>query len=139
MPIFGLFSDRFKSTIQWDIFSRLKNKLYTKLRRTLYLEQIDIKLFQLHGIEIQKYLQENLYQNPRYKENDRLPIYEKQVFSQFGEDGILKEIFNRIGTTNQYFVEFGVETGIETNTTYLLHKDWKGFMDRWESATYGYH
>jgi hypothetical protein len=108
------------------LFSRLKNKLYTKLRRTLYLEQMDTKLFQLHGLEIQNYLQQNLYGNPRYRENDRLPIYEKQVFSQFGEDGILKEIFSRIGTTNRYFVEFGVETGIETNTTYLLHKDWKG-------------
>ncbi|MEO7530570.1 MAG: hypothetical protein ABIS69_04135 [Sediminibacterium sp.] len=87
---------------------------------------MDTKLFMIHGLEIQNYLQKNLFDNPRYKDGDRMPIYEKQVFSQFGEDGIIKEIFRRIGTTNKYFVEFGVETGVETNTTYLLYQDWKG-------------
>lgn len=106
-------------------FGRLKNKLYAKLRSTLYYEQMHTKLAHLHGMETERYIQHHL-QQPRYHENDRLPIYEKQVFSQFGEDGIIREIFNRIGTTNRYFVEFGVETGVETNTTYLLHQGWQG-------------
>jgi hypothetical protein len=57
--------------------------------------------------------------------------FEKKIFSQNGEDGIIEEIFNRIGTTNKYFVEFGVENGKECNTRYLLEKNaWSGlWMD----------
>lgn len=107
-------------------FGQLKNKLYAKLRSTLYYEQMHTKLSHLHSMETERYIQKNLHNNPRYHENDRLPVYEQQVFSQFGEDGIIQEIFKRIGTTNRYFVEFGVETGVETNSTYLLHQGWQG-------------
>ncbi|MES2005959.1 MAG: hypothetical protein V4450_15680 [Bacteroidota bacterium] len=105
---------------------RWKEVLYTKLRRTLYLEQMDTKLAQIHGMEIENYIETNLYNNPKYDTPDKLTKFEYQAFSQFGEDGITREIFRRIGTTNQYFVEFGVEDGSETNTTYLLYKGWKG-------------
>lgn len=103
-----------------------KNRLYTKLRRTLYLEPIDHKLGKTYSLQIDDYLQHHLYQHPRYAAPDKLNRYEFQAFSQFGEDGIIQEIFRRIGTTNRYFVEFGVETGVETNTTYLLHQGWQG-------------
>ncbi|MCE0453298.1 hypothetical protein [Brevibacillus sp. AF8] len=39
--------------------------------------------------------------------------YEKRVYSQNGEDGIIEEIFSRIGTANRYCVEFGVGDGSE--------------------------
>ncbi len=107
-------------------FKKWKEILYTKLRRTLYLENMDIKLAMLHGLETEKYLERNLINNPRYQAPDKLNRFEFQVFSQFGEDGIIREIFRRIGTTNKYFVEFGVENGTETNTTYLLFQGWKG-------------
>ena len=42
-----------------------------------------------------------------------LTRYEQKVFSQNGEDGVLVEIFNRIGTTNRFFVEFGIQNGTE--------------------------
>ena len=45
--------------------------------------------------------------------------YEEKIFSQNGEDGILKQIFKVIKTTNKYFVEFGTEYGGECNTRYL--------------------
>ncbi|HVZ25547.1 MAG TPA: hypothetical protein VG842_05820, partial [Sediminibacterium sp.] len=107
-----------------------KNILYTKLRRTLYLEHMDTKLAMLHALEVESYLERNLLHNPRYDAPDKLNKYEFQVYSQFGEDGIIREIFRRIGTTNRYFVEFGVEDGSETNTTYLLYQGWKGlWMD----------
>jgi len=49
-----------------------------------------------------------------------------KVFSQNDEDGILQEIFDRIGTTTKKFVEFGVQDGLECNSHYLLHKGWTG-------------
>jgi len=107
-------------------FKKWKEVLYTKLRRTLYLEQMDSKLGTMHALEVDNYVQRNLYDNPKYQVPEKLTRFEMQVFSQFGEDGILREIFSRIGTTNKYFVEFGVEDGSETNSTYLLYQDWKG-------------
>ncbi|MGV3595128.1 MAG: hypothetical protein ACO1NK_07760 [Sediminibacterium sp.] len=108
----------------------LKNRLYTKLRRTLNLEQMDTRLSRINDLQIEQFLLEHLYRNPRYQQPDKLNRYEFQAFSQVGDDGIIEEIFKRIGTTNQYFVEFGVEDGKETNSTYLLFKGWKGlWMD----------
>jgi len=72
------------------------------------------------------YLYEYLYNNPKYSGSKRITQYGKSVFSQNGEDGIIKEIFNRIGTTNNYFVEFGVGDGLENNTAFLLLNNWKG-------------
>jgi hypothetical protein len=54
--------------------------------------------------------------------------YEKSYYSQNGEDGIIQEILNRISLLPDYFVEFGVETGLECNCRYLYEKGWKGLM-----------
>ncbi len=45
--------------------------------------------------------------------------HELRVFSQNGEDGVLAEIFARIGVGGGGFVEFGVETGAEGNCVFL--------------------
>ena len=52
--------------------------------------------------------------------------YESQVNSQNGEDGIVAEIFKRIGTTDRQLVELGVGNGSENNTAFLFAKVWKG-------------
>lgn len=49
-----------------------------------------------------------------------------KVYSQNDEDGIISEIFSRIGTTNKKFIEFGVQDGLESNTHYLLLSGWTG-------------
>lgn len=49
-----------------------------------------------------------------------------KVFSQSDEDGIIAEIFRRIGVTNRQFVEFGVGDGLENNTLALLYDGWSG-------------
>lgn len=55
--------------------------------------------------------------------------YEKKIYSQNGEDGIIEFIFSQIGTTNKFSVEFGVGNGFECNTIHLLEKKgWKGLM-----------
>jgi len=65
-------------------------------------------------------LQQRL-QNPLYLEQ-----FGYKVFSQNDEDGIIEEIFNRIGITNKKFVEFGVGDGLECNGHFLLHKGFSG-------------
>ena len=55
--------------------------------------------------------------------------FEKKVFSQNGEDGVIEEIFNQIGVTNRYYVELGADNGSECNTAALrIHKGWKGLL-----------
>jgi hypothetical protein len=54
--------------------------------------------------------------------------FEGKKYSQNGEDGILEFIFSLIGTTNKFFVEFGVESGIQCNSRFLIEKGWIGLM-----------
>ena len=64
-------------------------------------------------------------------ENDSLSIVEKEfkVFSQFGEDGIIQFLLSHIRIDNPYFVEFGVETYLESNTRFLLiNNNWSGLV-----------
>jgi hypothetical protein len=63
---------------------------------------------------------------PRHADPKRLLRYGFKVYSQCDEDGIIQEIFRRIGTANRTFVEFGVETAIECNTVKLLIEGWRG-------------
>lgn len=70
-------------------------------------------------------------QRAEWKRVGDLRSFERKVFSQQGEDGILEEIFRRIGETNRHFVEFGVETGVECNAARLAREcGWSGlFME----------
>jgi hypothetical protein len=63
---------------------------------------------------------------PRHADPKRLVRYGYKVYSQNDEDGIIAEIFRRIGTTGRTFVEFGVETGVECNSAKLLVEGWRG-------------
>lgn len=83
-------------------------------------------LDEYHELVVDDYLQRHLFENPRYADPTRLNCYEFHAHSQHGEDGILREIFRRIGTTSRTFVEFGVEHGMESNTAYLLMQGWRG-------------
>lgn len=63
---------------------------------------------------------------PRHGDPKRLLRYGFKVYSQCDEDGIIHEIFKRIGIAHRTFIEFGVETGIECNTAMLLVSGWRG-------------
>ena len=73
-------------------------------------------------IEHQRYVNELLATAPQRS----LLRYGCKVYSQNDEDGIIAEIFRRIGTTNRVFIEFGVEAGLENNTLRLLLEGWRG-------------
>ena len=63
---------------------------------------------------------------PRYDDPKRLARFEHQIFSQGGEDGIVREVFRRVGERSRTFVELGVGDGLENNTTFLLAQGWRG-------------
>jgi hypothetical protein len=55
--------------------------------------------------------------------------YEHRVYSQHGEDGILAELFSRLGITNGTFIEMSVNDGTECNTALLARNyGWSGLM-----------
>ena len=56
----------------------------------------------------------------------RLEQHGFKVYSQNDEDGIITEIFDRLGIEKGTFCEIGIENGLECNTLFLIHKGWKG-------------
>jgi hypothetical protein len=63
---------------------------------------------------------------PRHADPKRLLQHGFKIYSQNDEDGIIQEIFRRIGTANRTFIEFGVQNGFECNTAKLLVEGWRG-------------
>lgn len=118
----------------------LKKTFVQKLRRLLGVHKIveaaeeHLKLADtIRSISIENFKRDWLERDPKYKDPRHLIHHEYSVYSQNGEDGIIAEIFKRIGTTNQFFVEFGVH-GVKNNTTYLLASGWNGV---WLEGTLG--
>jgi hypothetical protein len=58
--------------------------------------------------------------------------YEEKIYSQNGEDGITEKLIDLIygnDKNNKYYVEFGVENGMECNTRILREKyNWNGLL-----------
>ena len=77
--------------------------------------------------ELHRLLEFDLQNHPRYQDPRRLIKHSFRVNSQNGEDGILREIFRRIGTTSRVFLEIGVGDGTENNTAFLVTQGWNGF------------
>jgi hypothetical protein len=67
-----------------------------------------------------------LLRAPPYDDPKRLEAHGFRSFSQNDEDGILQEIFRRIGLGTGSFVEFGVQDGLQNNSRLLLYRGWKG-------------
>ena len=58
-----------------------------------------------------------------------LRAYEKTVYSQNGEDGILEELLRRVGVVNRTFVEFTCEVAVAFNCARLaLDEGWRGVL-----------
>ncbi len=62
----------------------------------------------------------------KYLDTKNLLNFGFKVYSQADEDGILEEIFKRIGFSQKKFIELGIQDGTECNTTYLLKSGWSG-------------
>ncbi|NEQ95855.1 MAG: hypothetical protein F6K30_03835 [Cyanothece sp. SIO2G6] len=92
-------------------------RLEAKYNAIIKQRQTQIPILQ----EIDRLRGSDRYSNPK----SLIPFGDK-VYSQSDEDGMIREIFNRIGTTNKTFVEFGIGNGLENNTLALLFEDWQG-------------
>lgn len=64
------------------------------------------------------------------KNKQDLREYKATVTSQWGEDGVLGEIFRRIGTTNKYCIEFGAWDAKHYSNVWTLWHDqgWSGLL-----------
>lgn len=63
----------------------------------------------------------------RFQDRRRLLWAEFQACSQNGEDGILHEIFRRIGSTGKVLCEIGCGVGGANNTSLLVASGWQAF------------
>ena len=75
---------------------------------------------------LENQLMAQISETEKFKDPLRLHRYGRKVYSQNQEDGMIAEVFDRIGTTTKRFIEFGVEAGVECNSAYLLMQDWSG-------------
>ena len=81
---------------------------------------------------------------PEPSERDRalekasgLTRFEYRVFSQNGEDGVLAELFRRLGVREGTFVEFGAQSGREGNCVFLADVlGWQGLFMEMQAAPY---
>jgi hypothetical protein len=67
-----------------------------------------------------------LLDSSRYADQRRLLKSGYRVYSQADEDGIIHEIFARVGEDKRTFLELGVGNGLENNTLFLLIQGWSG-------------
>lgn len=60
---------------------------------------------------------------------DNIQDAEFQVFSQFGDDGIIQYLIHHVKPEPQTFIEFGTQNYRESNTRFLLtNNNWKGLI-----------
>jgi hypothetical protein len=81
------------------------------IKKLLFISIICINWIEIYTIE---YIYENRLKNLQY--------FEDKIYSQNGEDGILLVLLDIIGIKSKYYVEFGVENGMECNTRILRER-----------------
>jgi hypothetical protein len=113
-----------------EIFAKIVRRIpfYRELRAiNEAINQIRADISVIRSVESRWYYNFELENNPRYRDPRRLTRYIFSVNSQNGEDGIIHEIFKRIGTNDCIFTEIGVGNGVQNNSAFLLSQGWRGF------------
>ncbi len=96
-----------------------------RISRPSAVERVLLQTSQVNDL-LARAMYEEAFSTPRFQEPGRLLRHGFKVYSQHDEDGMIEEIFNRIGVTDRFFVEFGVGDGLENCTLYCLLKGWSG-------------
>lgn len=108
------------------LFKRKKEKMSILKKRVAALEG-QLKL----GLEAQKLAIGKLLTDKvvRLEKIRSFEDVEFQIFSQFGDDGIIQWLISKLDLTQKNFVEFGVEDYRESNTRFLLmNNNWVGYI-----------
>ena len=93
------------------------------------LDRVDSKLTELDGRLERLQTAVGRLEAAQTRTGLRLQDHEYQVFSQWGEDGIIQFLINQVNVRKKIFIEFGVEDYREANTRFLLAKDnWQGLV-----------
>lgn len=110
-----------------NLFTRLKAlpfKIETLYDRLLWRQRTnDIKESKVLMGKMMSYL------NTQKTSINNLSEVEFQVFSQWGDDGIIQFLINKLEIPHHTFIEFGVENYKESNTRFLVINDnWTGLV-----------
>lgn len=110
------------------MFSKIKKaaQYFSLLKEISFLKKEvldDLKSQKINLGQIQSHL--NLSKSDVKSINE----VEFKVFSQWGDDGIIQYLVNKIEIPNKTFIEFGVENYRESNTRFLLiNNKWHGMV-----------
>ncbi|MEN9963069.1 MAG: hypothetical protein RL582_164 [Bacteroidota bacterium] len=111
--------------------------MFNKIKKAIVETLVSYKKIDLiHNRELNDYKHSriNLGQIQSRLNNDKKEVksvneVEFQVFSQFGDDGIIQFLIGHLPIKNKTFIEFGVENYKEANTRFLLVNNyWSGFV-----------
>jgi hypothetical protein len=110
-------------------------RMVDRFSRLSIVERLHDQVSQTNDI-LARLVYEHAFSTPRFQDSKRLLQHGFKVYSQHDEDGLIEEVFRRIGTTDRFFVEFGVGDGLENCTTYCLLKGWSGAWIEGSEACY---
>ena len=108
----------------YEILDLLKDNVPVSYK---YKKEIgEIKDIQEKSLFLNARIYANAVQDKRLRS---LEEAEFQVYSQFGEDGIIQWLIHNVAIDNKTFIEFGVEDYTEANTRFLLmNNNWSGLV-----------
>ena len=99
---------------------RILKKIISPLINYFFAEEIQKKLFLKAKLLSLK--------NKNLKKINDLSEVEFQVYSQWGDDGIIDWLVNKLPGIPKNFLEIGTQDYKESNTRFLLiNKNWDGF------------
>ena len=103
---------------------KIIKSLYSKIKNKIGIRK--------DSNEIQKLaLGKLLSKKNKLKKVEKIEDIEFKIFSQFGDDGIIQFLIEKLEIENEYqnFIEFGVEDYSEANTKFLLlNNNWSGLI-----------
>jgi hypothetical protein len=104
-------------------FFKEKNNSINKISDIHSKLENDLKSPKVNLGQIQAHL------NNQKQSIEDLSEVEFQVFSQWGDDGIIQYLISKIDIPNKTFIEFGVENYKESNTRFLIiNNNWSGYV-----------